>query len=190
MREFGEMLGAWNGFYVMIGSSAAALTGLMFVVITLVRDQQRSATGAGISTFSTPTVVHFCCALFTAALMSAPFRSLVPIAIILGLAGAAGLFYIVRIGLRQSKLENYQPDAEDFAWHVLLPFIAYATLITGALALHAAASQALYAPAAAVTLLIFVGIHNAWDVVTYLALSKAETSPDQPGNGGGTQNSD
>lgn len=189
MREVAELLSAWNSFYVMMGSSAAALTGLMFVVITLVKDNQRSASQDGVSTFSTPTVVHFCCALFTSALMSAPFRSLVPIAVVLGLAGAAGLAYVALIGWRTSKLESYQPDAEDWTWNVVLPFAAYATLVAGALALHAAASLALYAPAAAVMLLIFVGIHNAWDVVTVLATGKAEALPDPPATGSAPEKS-
>jgi hypothetical protein len=177
MRETAEMLSAWNSFYIMIGSSAAALTGLMFVVISLVREHQRGATPDGVSTFSTPTVVHFSCALFTAALMSVPFRSLVPIAILLGLGGAYGLFYVMCIAIRTSNLATYKPDAEDWTWHVLLPTIAYAALAGGALAMHAFPSAALYAPAAAVTLLIFIGIHNAWDVVTFLATGKVDELP-------------
>jgi len=180
VREVAETLEAWNGFYVMIGSSAASLTGLMFVVIALASDSRRGNSEAGISTFSTPTVVHFCCALLTAALMSAPLRSLVPIAVVLGIVGAAGMVHVVRIARRTSKLENYRPDAEDWTWHVALPFAAYATIVIGAFAMHVAPTTALYAPAAAVTLLIFIGIHNAWDVVTFLALGKAEALPDSP----------
>ena len=137
------MLGAWNSFYVMIGSSAAALTGLMFVVITLVRDNASTGTPEGVSTFSTPTVVHFCYALFTSALMMAPFRSLVPIAIISGLAGGAGLVYVIRIARQTAKLERYQPDAEDWICHALLPSIAYVTLVGGAFAMPFAAAKAL-----------------------------------------------
>ncbi len=173
------MLGAWNSFYVMMGSSAAALTGLMFVVVTLVRENDRTPSEDGLSTFSTPTVFHFSCALFTSALMAAPFRSLVPVAIILGLAGTGGLFYVARIALRTSRLTAYQPDAEDWICNVVLPFVAYATLLAGALAMRASPARALYAPAAAVGLLIFVGIHNAWDVVTFLATGKAELLPDR-----------
>jgi hypothetical protein len=174
------MLSTWNSFYVMMGSSAAALTGLMFVVITLVRDNDRTPSEDGVSTFSTPTVFHFSGALFTSALMSVPFRSLVPLAIIVGLAGAGGLLYVARIALRTSRLTSYQPDAEDWIFNVLLPFVAYATLVAGAIAMHWAAERALYAPAAAVALLIFVGIHNAWDVVTFLATGKVDALPDRP----------
>jgi hypothetical protein len=165
-----ELLGPWNSFYAMIGSSAAALTGLMFVVITLVGSTRRPSTEAGISTFSTPTVFHFCGVLFTCAVMSAPLRSLPPVAVLLGVAGIAGLVYVVRVALRTSVLDTYRPDAEDWTWHVLLPAAAYVLLLAGALALRPAGTPALYAPAVAVTLLVFVGIHNAWDVVTFIAI--------------------
>jgi hypothetical protein len=172
------MLSAWNSFYVMMGSSAAALTGLVFIVVTLIRDQRRRGSDTGMSTFTTPTVVHFGCALFTSALMSVPFGSLVPIAVILGLTGAGGLVYVGRIAIQQSQLESYQADAEDWTWHVILPAVAYAALVVGAIAMHGPAAWALYAPAVAVALLIFIGIHNAWDVVTFLATGKAEALPD------------
>lgn len=187
VREISELLSAWHDFYVMIGSAAAALTGLMFVVITLIRDDKRGASEDGVSTFSTPTVVHFCYSLFTSALMLVPFRSLVPIAIVSGFAGMAGLFYVLRIAIRSSKLESYRPDAEDWAFHVFLPFVAYALLVTGAIAMHAAPPLSLYAPAIAVTLLIFIGIHNAWDVVTFLATGKAEALPDPAANAGASE---
>jgi hypothetical protein len=96
--------------------------------------------------------------------------SLVPIAIILGLAGAGGLVYCAQIGKRTSSLENYQPDFEDWLCNVALPIIAYALLVAGAIAMPAFPAQALYAPALAVVMLIFVGVHNAWDVVTFLAM--------------------
>jgi hypothetical protein len=175
-----QMLSEWNSFYVMMGSSAAALTGLVFIVVTLIRDQKPRGSEAGMATFTTPTVVHFGSALFTSALMAVPFRSLVPIAIVLGLVGAGGLVYAARIAIQTSKLESYRPDAEDWTWHVGLPVVAYAVLVIGAIAMQGAAVQALFAPAVAVMLLVLVGIHNAWDVVTFLATGKAEALSDNP----------
>jgi hypothetical protein len=170
---------AWSGFYVMIGSAAAALTGLMFVVITLVREQQAGPSEEGVATFSTPTVVHFCCALFTAALMSAPFRSLTPIALLSGLAGVAGIVYVLRVARRTTRLSWYRPDMEDWTFVVTLPLVAYAILVAGGAGMLTGAQAALYAPAVAVLLLIFIGIHNAWDVVTYIAIGKRAPSAEQ-----------
>ena len=67
-------LAEWESFYVIIGTSAAALTGLMFVVIAVVADAgPRAATPQGIATFVTPTIFHFCAALMISAIVSAPW---------------------------------------------------------------------------------------------------------------------
>jgi steroid 5-alpha reductase family enzyme len=49
---------AWETFYVIVGSAAGALTGLMFVVIALVANV-RTSSEPQIDAFGTPTVVHF-----------------------------------------------------------------------------------------------------------------------------------
>lgn len=51
-------LSVWQSFYVIVGSSAAALIGIQFVVITLIANMRRPATADSISAFGTPTVVH------------------------------------------------------------------------------------------------------------------------------------
>ena len=61
-------LADWESFYVIIGSSAAALTGLMFVVIALIADAgPRSATPKASQPRRTPSIVHFCVALLISA---------------------------------------------------------------------------------------------------------------------------
>jgi hypothetical protein len=65
---------AWESFYVIIGSSAAALTGLQFVVIVL-GAEARSTRGSTVGAFGTPTVVHFCAVLLIAAILSVPWRA-------------------------------------------------------------------------------------------------------------------
>src|SRR5947199_10254850 len=98
MQEAGvSLLTTWENFYVIIGSSAATLTGLMFVVITLiagVRVRVSSPSGA-LGAFSTPNVVHFGAALLVAAILSAPWPALWPAALLLGLSGLGGLSCIV-----------------------------------------------------------------------------------------------
>jgi hypothetical protein len=56
------VLREWEGFYVIVGSSAAALTGLVFVVIALTAERRKVA-AQGVESFATPTVVHFCATL-------------------------------------------------------------------------------------------------------------------------------
>jgi hypothetical protein len=44
-------LAAWESFYVIVGSSAAALTGLQFVVMALLAESQRRSSMGELSAF-------------------------------------------------------------------------------------------------------------------------------------------
>src|SRR6266478_2786568 len=101
-----SLLPAWQNFYVIIGSAAAALTGLMFVVIALIAGTGQRRSSASVGAFGTPTVVHFCLAL----------------------------------------------------------------LVAAAIVLPGHAVPALFVIGAVTVLLLFIGIHNAWDSVLYIAI--------------------
>ena len=164
-------LAAWSNFYVIAGSSAGALTGLMFVVITLVMGLERSRRSPdGIATFSTPTVLHFCVALFVSVVLAAPWHSLARAATLIGLTGLYGVVYVLNVLRRTRRLTIYVPEAEDWIWYTILPLIAYVTIVASAMLLVTVPEQVLFALAGAVVLLIFIGIHNAWDIVTYIAI--------------------
>jgi hypothetical protein len=66
-----------------------------------------------------------------------------------------------------SRAKHLQPVFEDCLFHILLPFAAYAALTVSACAAHSHTRPALFLVAVAALLLLFVGIHNAWDIVTY-----------------------
>ena len=173
-----SLLTPWSNFYIMTGSAAASLTGLMFVVITLVTGAERLRKSPdGISTFSTPTVAHFGAALYASAVLSAPWRSLVYPATLLGLTGLFGVVYVSRMVSRTKRLSTYSPDIEDWTWYTVLPIVAYGAILAGAIMLSAIAAGALFALAGGVVLLIFIGIRNAWDIVTYIAVGGADEPP-------------
>ncbi len=142
MQEAGvSFLANWQNFYVIIGSAAATLTGLLFVVATLfARVRVRvSSPSEAFATFNTPNVVHFCAALLVAAILSAPWQALWNAGLLLGLSGLGGMIYVVIVLRRARRQTDYQP------------------------------APALFVIAAATVLLLFIGIHNAWDNVVYIA---------------------
>ena len=178
MQEAPSALAAWANFYVITGSAAAALTGLMFVVITLVTDTRVRAKSEGIATFSTPTVVHFSVALLIAATLSAPWRSLVPVGVMLAIIGLYGVGYTLHVTHRARCNPDYRPQFEDWLWYSLLPITAYVAIVAAAIRLPAVPGGSLFALAGGTVLLVFIGIHNAWDVVTYLAVEGLTNSAD------------
>ncbi len=165
-------LGAWENFYIIVGAAAGALTGLTFVAVTLVAEVRLRGAGQGISAYTTPTIVHFSVVLFLCAALSAPWPDLVPAAIVLGLCGLGGLIYSVIVTRRLRRLGDYEPVLEDWLANSIGPLVAYLALVVGAALLPANPQAALFVIAGVMLLLLFDGIHNAWDVVTYITVEQ------------------
>lgn len=172
MNETVTPLSAWESFYVIVGSSGAALTGLQFVVMTLITGLRRRAGTGEIDAYATPTIVHFGAALFISAMLSAPWTTLRSPALMLGAIGVAGVVYTAIVTRRARRTEHYKPVLEDWIWHAVVPFVAYAMLVVAAATFVRHERDALFAVAATTLLLLFTGIHNAWDTVTYLAMEQ------------------
>src|SRR5258706_5662986 len=140
-------LPTWESFYVIIGSSAAALTGLMFVVITLIAgtagDRMQRSSGT-IGAFGTPTVVHFCVALLVAAILSAPWQALWNASLLLGLCGLAAVIYVVIVIRRARRQTDYQPVLEDWLWYTVLPLVSDTALFVAAIVAPGPAGPALF----------------------------------------------
>jgi F0F1-type ATP synthase assembly protein I len=170
-------LAAWESFYVITGSSAAALTGLQFVVIALVAEGERQSSRREIDAFGTPTIVHFCSVLLLAAILTAPWQELSNAGLALGLTGLAGVLYVAIVTRRARRQSGYKPVFEDWLWHTILPFLAYAGIAVTAIRLQGHPAPMLFVIGAAALLLLFIGIHNSWDTVTYIAIDLRSRKP-------------
>ncbi len=162
---------AWQTFYEIVGSASGALAGLMFVVIALVADA-RGATESQLDTFGTPTVIHFGAALLLAAVSAAPWPGTVSFGIALALYGATGVGYMIVVVRRTRRLTEYAVVLEDWLFHALFPLLAYGAVLIAAISLRRATTFSLFVIGAAALLLLFAGIHNAWDTVTYILVSR------------------
>ncbi|HKQ57001.1 MAG TPA: hypothetical protein VJY35_03965 [Candidatus Eisenbacteria bacterium] len=168
-------LRAWESFYVIVGSSAGALTGLQFVVMTLIGEAGTPRNKDTLSAFGSPNVVHFCAALLVSAILSAPWGSLTGAGVALAACGVLGLVYSVIVVRRAHRQRGYQPVFEDWVWHTILPLVAYGTLFVTGVTMNWGSADALFVVGAAVLLLVFIGIHNAWDTVTYVVTGQGAT---------------
>ncbi len=169
-------LGGWDNFYVIVGSSAGALIGLQFVVMTLIAERPpRHAAEAG-AAFASPSVVHFGAVLLLSAFLSAPWQTITIAAALWGLVGFSGVAYAVIVARRVRRQAAYQPRFEDWLFHVVAPMAAYAILALSSFAASSHTREALFGVGAAALLLLFSGIHNAWDNVAYFVLvNKGDT---------------
>jgi hypothetical protein len=186
------LLTRWVNFYVMVGSSAAALTGLQFVVLALIDEMRPRNVTEGVDAFSTPTVVYFSTVLLLAAILCAPWDGLAAVAALIALCGAAGVVYAGIVTRRARRQTVYRLVLEDWLWHITFPLTAHALLLAAGLALARHPGGALYTIATAAVFLLFIGLHNAWDSITYMMTQRPGTrrggaeqpSPGDPPPGG------
>jgi hypothetical protein len=158
----------WDNFYVILGSSAGALIGLQFVVLTLVAQHRGAAAGLDAGTaFNSPTIVDFGVVLFLSAIVAAPWQDPAPVIALWFLVGIGGIFYSLIIIRRFRRQSFYRLVFYDWFFYGLLPVIAYSAIASSAAAAAAHMRFAPFAIAGAALLLLFTGIHNAWDLITY-----------------------
>jgi hypothetical protein len=164
-------LEAWANFYIIVGSSAGALTGLQFVVMTLTAERVPTRSrGESISAFGTPNVVHFCAALLVASILCIPWDVLRPAGMAVAVCGGIGVVYSAIVMKRALRQRVYKPVLEDWLWHTVLPALAYATMLVAGVLLGRNLASPLFFIGPAALLLVFVGIHNAWDTVTFITV--------------------
>jgi len=163
-------LAEWDSFYVIVGAAAGTLIGLQFVVMTLIAERPPLRAAEAGAAFATPTVVHFGTVLLLSAVLRAPWHAITVVASFWGCVGLSGLVYAMIVARRMRVQTTYQPDFEDWLFHALLPLAGYTVLAVSPFAAPTHTREALFAVGAAALVLLFIGIHNAWDTIAYQAL--------------------
>lgn len=167
------MLQGWENFYITAGAAGATMTGLLFVVITLGTQLSMPGAARGIHAFVTPTLVHFIGVLFQTLMVLAPWPSPWPLGVVLGLSGIAGLAYVVVVIRMLRRLDFVSLGPRDWVAYAGAPALANAGMVAGAAGMIAGSSFAPYAVAGALVLLLFVGIHDAWDLTLWIVRNQA-----------------
>ncbi len=175
-------LAGWENFYVIVGSSAGALIGLQFVVVTLIAGSSRiTGIAQGGAAFSTPSIVHYQIVLWLSAVVSVPWEGITAVAVVFGLTGLFGTAYSLNVARRMRVQKVYEPVFEDWLYHAVLPLAAYLAVTVAGCVVHTHVRPALFLVAAGALVLLFIGIHNAWDAVTYhLINQRGEQARDEP----------
>jgi hypothetical protein len=167
MEEWFRELEGWHDFYIFAGTAAATLMGLMFVVVSL--GQRSLATEQGTNAtrgFFTPIVAFFASDIVLAMLMLIPQTSPSGLGVMLLVLGIAGIVYMVFSRAHRFWHEN-ELGYDDLMWYVVLPYVSYFIIGVSAVGVWNMTPFGLYTMAAAMLLLLLIGIRNAWDLVLY-----------------------
>jgi hypothetical protein len=145
--------------------------------LTLIAERSPPRAAEAGPAFATPTIVHFGAVLLLSAVQSAPWQEVTFVAAILGLMGLIEIAYIIIVARQMRVQTAYKPEFGDWLYYALLPLAAYAMLAISAFTALSHTREALFGVGAAALLLLFIGIHNAWDSIAYLVFySKQNTN--------------
>jgi len=154
----------WENYFVLTGTGAVTLIGLLFVVITLGAERVQPADHRLLPTYLTPTLVHFGVVFLIALLALSPEGdSLIPP---FGLIGIAGLAYCLNIML---KLARNHETWDAWLFHGGIPIVCSAGIIAAAWLGVNSPRQAYSILRAVSALLLLAGMRNAWAVAVDVA---------------------
>jgi hypothetical protein len=165
-EAWAQRLAEWRDFYVLVGTAAATLMALMFVVVSL--RQPAVGTRESERAFMTPVIVYFSAGIFVPALMLTPGLPPQVLSAALGLTGAGGLVYLAWARVQERWRAGKLP-LDDWIFFVALPALGFALFLPAAAGAWMRAAFGLYAVEASVLLFLLIGIRNAWDLVLWIS---------------------
>lgn len=168
MLPLENVIRPWHEFYMLLGTASATLVALLFVTASIATGVFTAGRRAPLRVFLSATIVHFSSVLAASLIILAPIQSRVLLSPLLLACGTVGLVYSVltwrdtiRDGLHASI------DLEDRTWYVLLPIACYLSEVgSGGLMLWRT-SDASVGLAVAMSMLLVIGVHNAWDITVW-----------------------
>lgn len=161
----------WDNFFVMIGSAAGGLIGLLFIVVTLTAGTDRARVARGQQLYMTPIALSFACVLTISGIAIAPRVPTIAAAALIGATALVGFVnnWVALLGIRNPPASGEPPHWSDLWMYGVAPTVLYLALIASSLTVAFAVPGATDAVAVLVMALLLVGIRNAWDLATWIA---------------------
>jgi hypothetical protein len=157
----------WENYYLLVGSAAGALIGLMFVVTTLTMGFDPSRVSRGAQVYIKPIVFHFSVVLIVSAILVVPKIPLPATGMALAFWAVIGIAVSAATTARLSRPGWEDPPNWSDKWfYGILPTVAYLELAGAAGAVWLVSGIACYAVGASILVLLLIGIRNACDLAT------------------------
>lgn len=166
------MFEGWGEFFLMVGSAAAVLIGLIFVVVTLMNDKPRSTVLTGSELYMGPIVLNMSLVLVLSAAALVPHIAPREYAVIAAICAAWGFWRAAHswIGIGQlSRSGSIEVHWTDRWYYGVVPIAIYLALAAVAAGIWVDEAWGRAGIAATITALLVIGIRNEWDLVTWLA---------------------
>jgi hypothetical protein len=158
----------WHDFFMLSGTAAATLIGLMFIAVSFAVGSTAQRSRRDLDVWVTPSLVYFLEAFLVSGALLTPIGPRLLGLLLLALLSLNLPFGVLRIRYLLQKHKEESIVSSAWAWQVLLPLVAQIVLALGAAGLFLGHTGAHAAIALAVTLLLSISVRNAWYLVVWL----------------------
>ena len=168
----------WDEFYLLAGSAAAVLIGLIFVVVTLMQDRPRSSVLTGSKLYMGPVVLQVSFVLVLSAAALVPQIDARSFALVTAIVAAWGFVRGLWSAVGIWRIEGGEVHWTDKWFYGVIPTALFLALAVSAWGVSTTQPWGTEAVAAVITGLLLVSIRNEWDLVTWLAPRPDDDAPD------------
>jgi hypothetical protein len=165
----------WQNFYILVGTAAATLIGLMFVAVTFGAGLVTAETAASARAFLDPPFTHFVQILLTACLMVIPTMGATVLGVllmVLCLLRTAGLVGVFRAMLEASRRHG-DIELSDWTTGVAVPLLCYVLLGASGAAFVAGYAVAFTGLAIVTIAILLTGLFGAWELMVWMAVARS-----------------
>jgi hypothetical protein len=166
-EAFSEVLARWQNFFLLTGTAAATLMGLVFVAGALATSASQRGTARSRQTFVTPILKHFGYVLAIAVVSLVPIHSARSYGLSL-LAIGFVLFLQTLNVLRGIREHGAAIAAVHWIWHFVMPLLASLGLVAMGTALCIGLKWAEAGIALNTALLLAIATRNSWALATWI----------------------
>jgi len=165
-----ELFHTWHAFYLLVGTAAATLVGLMFVAASIGSSVFSERNRVALQAFISPTVVNFAAALFVCIGVMIPSQTWLSLGLLLTGGGIAGVIYAGRVWVQMFVRRSFHVDVIDRMFYSAVPLIGYLLILAAGILLLLDKAWSAEVTAAALVVLMFAAIRNAWDMTTWIMM--------------------
>jgi hypothetical protein len=176
--SFDTVLASWHDFYLLVGTGAFTLIGLMFVAVTFGAHLMNQKNLVIARAFLDPTIIHFVQVLVISGIALVPGMGHELFGGLLVAVGVLSLLVLVKVyqGFRTAQDQYNDMELSDWVTGFFIPLVVYIGFVGCGIAFYM--GQMAFSLLAVLTILILlISIYSAWELILWFAIMRRPKAP-------------
>jgi len=167
-----EWLGQWREFYLMAGTAAVTLAGLLFVALSLHLDRLVEESHEHLLALARVTLLSFTMTLFASMIMLVPPVGAHQTAIMLGAMSVAGLSFTFRLTRAARHHDEAGFSRGLVRKRLLFPTLGYVLMLLTAVSLWLGVPEMLYMMVGSMCMILGNAAGTSWELLVHIARNR------------------